>query len=256
MRVIVNLTQFVNTQDNLIDTQSLAKYLGYTIVNQTIGIHKIAKHEHYHTMMIMEFRENEEFEVNTPYGKLVKKKAKIYKTLNKTINDIMRGLKYKHTFKVSFKYENGIGKELQYDETALQYPFKEYSDFSNIDTTLQIGYTEYELRGMWQSAHAEWKRTLAKRLKEEQKEKDKADKKLQYKEYLEDNIGLPGTCSRHQFSLETYDYKIRTIIRYTLDFHKINQTNFRMHSLKDDAINFLFHHNLLSTDEILYKLYV
>ena len=232
-------------------------HLGYKLIKATTGKHIVANRPHYHTMIVGEFEPNQVYEVDTPFGKKKVMKKKVYKTLNKSISQIIKTLGYTYDVKVSFKYSNGIGKnDIEYDETALQYPFKEYTEFSKVPLSLQVGYSVEELKSMWKLAKTEWERKLARDRVKEQREKNENDKKLQFKEYLISKVGNDGTCSNALFRTESYEFKIKTVIRHSLIYYKENGIKFRFNSLKDEAINFLYHHNFLTEAEIINKIYI
>lgn len=134
MKVIINLTQFTESEIDLVDQKVLLDWLGYNLVKSTTGKHCMASRPHYHTMMVCSFVPKQVYTVTNLFNEKQKvHKTKIYKTLNKTIQDILKKMDVKIEVKVTFKYENGIGKkDVEYDETALQYPFKEYQTFESI----------------------------------------------------------------------------------------------------------------------------
>ena len=247
MKVILNITQFTTNEDYLIDTTLISNYLGYSLLKKTVGKHEVARRPHYHVMCIMEFTEGAEFEFD---GK--QKKSKIYKTLNKNIQEIISLSQYNNIKShITFKYENGVGKpSISYDETALQYPFKEYIHYSKIPFAHCVGYTDEELISMWKCASTEWKRTQAIKKREEDKKAEETDKRFQLKEYIFTKI------NKVELQQEDYNFKVKTIITITLEFYKRNETRFRLTSLRDDAVNFLFHNNLLTEHEIVSHLYI
>lgn len=107
---------------------------------------------------------------------------------------------------------------------------------------------------MWKLAKTEWERKLARdRVKQAAIDK-KENSKLQFKEYILSRLSLELAVS--DFRSESHNHKVRTVIRYSLQYYKQHEIRFRTSALKDEAINFLYHNGYLTEEEIIDKIYL
>lgn len=223
-------------------TVKIGEKLKYKLLKRTVGKHEDSTRPHYHICCIYELQEG----------------AKEYKTLNekilRTVDDIEFHKDYPNIEKkISFIYEGQqktFKKKIKlYNESYLQYPFKEYKNDTDIDRKLQYGFKDEELDTMRKCANIEW--LDVKRKREQQnilaiEKKQEQEKETDY--VLNSLETLPEGLS--------YDILIRKTIKYILEYCKLNNINVRTSSLKDKAINYLFHAGYITGDEIIEKLYI
>lgn len=247
IRVAITYTIFTEDEDyvnwfSLDYTVQVGKHLNYGLLKRTVGKHVDAARTHYHICCIYELLEG----------------SKFYKVLNEKIlrfNEIQNlpGNYNDVEKKISFIYEGQQKKTKKgvkmYDESSLQYPFKEYEKDHEVfyHAHLHTGFTDEELRTMRKCANIEWQNVLRKREQQEQMRINKQAAEEKEEAYIKENIKeINGS----------YEFMLRETIKHILQYSKAHDQNIRTNTLKDKAINYLYKNNKITTDQIIDHLYI
>lgn len=253
--VIITLTIF-SENDEFIQflatsyIDQIFKNLGYKLEKITAGKHIEATRPHFHIMY---------------KGNIAK--SKIWKGLNSKIQrdgkklsfpskecaEIYRSLK-PEDFKISYLYQGEHKlhnkKVVVFGEEAMRYPFKEYTDFDQINLEIQHGFTVPELKALHEQASQEWRIVLQKRqqqLQQQLKDKDDFENLMGYLKDEMDKIYFPN------IDITTLIKKAQTIIwKYKKQqYKKKDVKSIRVSSVKDQAISFLVFNDYITPEDIV-----
>ena len=232
-KLILSLTIFNEHVDYIPYLIQFECVTRYSLENLTTGVHTDASRVHRHVMII--YNTNGE---------------KAYKTLNKKCQTIWKQISLYDNMKlqVTFTYNNDGYKSNprnSYDETCLMYPFKEYSHNNEIEYDFQKGFYEDELHDMREKAHRKWSKYLKDKQKDQEDKIAKENKKKQLYIYLEQHTQymLTEPLTQHRTIKET----IVLILKYKKEYDE----SFRIHDLKNIAVNFLWKYNRIGHEGIL-----
>ncbi len=188
--LIMNLTIF-HTEPNFITyiatewLKQIIKILGYKILKVTCGKHVDAEREHYHVFV----------KCDTNGAKIYKDlQSKIHREgynidwANKELADQFREVSY--AVSVMYKGETKKVKKkiVTYGEEAMRYPFKEYPSFDKVELDLQSGFTEAELKSLWEQASQDWRNVKKKRNEVMLQQLHEKDEFERLNDYLESNL--------------------------------------------------------------------
>ena len=244
-KVLITFTLFTEDGDYMdwfVNTyiSQVAGYLKYELLKQTTGKHIDCNRPHFHVCCL--------YQTNG---------AKIIKYLSEKIlrfNDIYYwhpDVATEHNRidkKITFIYE-GQQKKFKkkvklYDESGLQYPFKEYDNFGQIPVDLCSGFDELELEQMRKCANIEW--LNLKRIQSQQlaQEIEKKNMEIKMNDYLKEKL---------QHIEGDFRYLVKETITALLQFKKqeTTSTSFRVMGLKDQAISYLYFNGKISEIEII-----
>ena len=232
LRLITNITIF---NESIVFTpiiQTISNELKYKLLYTTQGVHTQANRTHQHVMCIWDCSG-----------------CRTYKALNKKINEMKNKLEmYKDIdIKTTFTYSNGVKSNPNntYTETCMMYPYKEYETDIEINLANQFGYRTEDIYNMRRIANQEWKRKLAKDAKKAHDQAVKTNKKVQLYDYLENH-------TQHMLTTSMYaNDKVRETARLILRYKSKEDEEFRIHDLKNQAVNYLFKYKKITEDEVL-----
>lgn len=247
---IMNLTIF-HTDYNFIEyiatewLKQIIKILGYKILKVTCGKHVDAEREHYHVFV-----------------KCDTNGAKIYKDLQSKIHREGYNIDWdtkeladqfrETTYAVSVMYQ-GETKKIKkkivtYGEEAMRYPFKEYPSFDKVELELQSGFTEAQLKSLWEQASQDWRNVKKKRNEVMLQQLHEKDEFERLNDYLENNLK-----NYLQSDMEVLIHKTMVLIwdyKKTLYNAKKCKTT-RVGSVQDQAISYLVFNNYITTENIV-----
>jgi len=234
--------------------QRLCKNLKYIVKLITTGRHIDASRPHYHIM----------FAVNTDKQKTYKgeglksKIQRVSKSIacsNKDIDTIWKSvLNSGSQFKVSFVKEGEPKsykkKTINYGTEAMRYVFKEYNENSQIELTLQTGFSTAELHAMRESANMEWR--IVKK-----KQSDEALSNIAKKEeFLTEQVYLKTHFENIFFSStdEMIQHAMNGIWLYSKQMYKANKIQrIQYNQVANRAINFLVFNGYVNHTEIVLR---
>jgi hypothetical protein len=232
LRLITNITIFNEDIKFVPIIQTISNQLKYKLLYTTQGVHRQASRVHQHIMCIWDCTG-----------------CRTYKALNKKLNEMIKQLEmFKFIdIKTTFTYSNGVKSNPKnlYTESCMMYPYKEYENDVNIDLDKQYGYSKDHIFNMRKIANEEWKRKLAKEAKAEHEKQLKICKKKSLWDYLEQH-------TQHMLTTSMYaNDKVRETARLILRYKSMEDEEFRIHDLKNQAVNYLYKYKKLTEDEVL-----
>lgn len=254
--IIITLTIFSNEYSFIVfmATQyidQILKKLSYSVKKVTCGKHIESSRLHYHIM----------FRVSTDGSRIYKDlSSKIHRISTTELTFPCKELAdmYRDTdIKISTMYQGETKKYkkkiITFGEESMRYPFKEYTSFSEVDLELQSGFTEPQLKSLWEQAHQDWKNV-------KKQEKDALAVKIQEaSEFQELNEYL---LERHKtLDLELSPSSgIENLIRETMKhiweykhaLYKLKKCKtVRVASIKDQAISWLVFNGYILSEDIV-----
>lgn len=225
------IQQFITVRHN-----DIIKELGYELCCNTYGIHRNAErlHIHYHT--INNITKMKKFKNKGLASKIKRLKSYQEYTLPHKEFKIPE-------VKISTNYED----EINWDKTKiLAYPLKEYdtnkSMIKEVNLDVCIGVTENQLEEYRKYANSLYERAN----KEFQKQEKKKTKKEDLYSHLDSVI---VTTNIPDYSGEMASLMLYTIKQILL-YYKINNKNFSIHQLKNQAVNYLYFKDIITEQQI------
>jgi len=251
MLVIVILTVFDTSREvrNLFlqRTNGLAKEFKWDIKKQTYGIHRQASRSHQHITTVFNCGDGKVWKILT--DKIKRSVSWRSFSGNEQHAKHMKQLEKELKVKITHKYSNEEG----YDEAAaLRYNFKEYGDDKTMwgdvmklgedSETIFGGVSKLEAEAMRLVANTQYEAVKDKRAKDEQDKLNKENKKLRLFDYIRTRETIDKTSGIH--------YMVQQVVCAILRFNKEENTNFRLSSLKDTAVNWLYQEGHITELEI------
>lgn len=243
MKVLITFTLFTEDLDYIqhyvnIIIVDYAKNLNYQIMKFTTGKHLDANRPHYHICVLMDTNGNKKYKILNE--KIKRTNITLYKNAPHPLPDE----------KISFMYEGETqtykGKAKKYDETALQYPFKEYKTYSDIPIVWCYGFSGEELEMMRKCANIEWNAKKRYENQQELKEKEKKTELETMNEFIEKHLKETTTLGSEIVVL------LPETIKAILLYKKLNKsTSIRLSSLKDTAVSYLYYNNRITEQDII-----
>jgi len=261
MKVIVIITVFETSADvrSLFQyrIRQLAKDFEWDIKKQTYGIHRQASRPHIHITTVFDCGDKKVWKILS---------AKIKSSPAWTCAPTAGGLEIidKLEKELKVKITHTYGDDERYDEAAaLRYNLKEYGDdetmwndvghgktqggeITNDGTTVAddifIGVTGLEAEAMRRVANTQYEAVKDKRAKDERDKLKNENKKLRLFDYIKTRETIDTVSGCH--------YMVQQVVCAILKFNKEEKTNFRLASLKDTAVNWLYQEGYISELEI------
>ena len=249
--IIITLTIFSNEYEFILFMatdyiKQIVKKLNYSVKKITCGEHIESSRQHYHIMFRVSTNASRRFKDLA--SKLHRISATEVQFPSKQIADLFRD----SDLKISTMYEGEVKKHkkkiITFGEESMRYPFKEYPSFSKVNLDLQFGFTEPQLKSLWEQSHQDWKN-----LKKQQNEQmlQQMQEKSEYEElnnYLEKNL---KTYPHHD--METLIRHTMTLIwEYKISLYKLKRCkSCRVASIKDQAISYLVFNHYITTENIV-----
>ncbi len=135
-----------------------------------------------------------------------------------------------------------------YGVEAMRYPFKEYPSFDKIELDLQSGFSEAELKSLWEHASQDWRNVKKKRNEVMLQQLQEKDEHEQLNSYLEKELKKYQQTDMevliHKTMVLIWDYK-KTLYQAK----KCKST--RVGSVQDQAISYLVFNNYITTENIV-----
>lgn len=223
------------------------KNLGYELDKITSGKHIDATRPHWHIMFKGNIAQSRTWK---GLDSKIRRESKHLEFPSKACADIFREADYKISYLYQGEHKLHKKKVVVFGEEAMRYPFKEYTDFDQIDLEIQHGWTKPELRALWEQASQEWRIVKKKRndqMIQQLKEKDEFEDLISY---LKNNL---KTYVEHTVCIGTLILHTETLIwTYKKDCYKKKQVkSIRVASVKDQAISFLVFNDYISPEQIV-----
>lgn len=249
MKVLITTTAFTE-DDYLIEylgttwINTVATNLGYSIIKQTIGSHKDAARPHIHMMTAMDVSGGRVYKALN--DKINKMKISLFLFPSKQLSDDYVKLEKKISFIYEGEQKTHKKNIILYNESAMGYPFKEYTDNKSIAYSLQVGFTDMELHEMRKVANIGWLEVKRKQEKHNAEEMAKKENEKGMECYLKENIKP--------------EQDTKALIRQTMKYiwkwkkkayKKGTCSSVRVASVKDNAISFLYFNGYITEDEII-----
>ena len=243
MKVCINYTYYLGDGDwdELIAfacKQHLAiiDELGYELCCNTYGIHRNAERLHLHFHSVNDIKKGKIFKKNGLQSKI--KRLDSFKCPLLAHKDFVLP-----EVKLSTNYDDDINWD---SVKILAYPLKEYDSNDKMIKEVNVGecvnVTIRQLEEYRAYAHALYQRAQKEFVKKEQKKTDKGDL-YSHLDAVIITTNIPDLCS-----------EVRLIVLYTvkqiLEYYKMNQKNFSIHQLKNQAVNYLYFKEIINSTQI------
>jgi len=247
MKVIVTLTVFDVTETVIKifrnRLRAIENEFKWTIIKQTWGIHRQSSRAHTHIATVFDCGEGKVWKILQ--DKIKRSSAWRIDTQDGQLQLLQKELKVK----ISHRYS----EDEDYDEdAALRYNFKEYetddemwndvAKMGDDNNKLFKGVDNDEAETMRAVANKQYKAVKAKRAKDERDKLNKENKKMRLWDYIKSTEQFDPGNGIHCM--------IQQVICAILRFNKEEKTNFRINGLKDLAVNYLYHENLINELDI------
>lgn len=213
----------------------------YQVVKMTMGLHKKANRLHYHIGHLVDIGEKNIIHWDKHLRGLI------------ALADSDNSIKEKIDIKISFNNtveENDI-------TNVLAYPLKEYT---SIDEVLHIqdfiNLTKNDIESMRQYANGIYKQKCYEKQCKEKKKMETEDNLTSKWKFLDEQLKIEYQEDFMSLKHLEYKWKLTKILHLLLDYETLqHQENdkklFRVSTLNDVAISYLFYKKLLSNDEII-----
>lgn len=251
MKVIVIITVFETSADvrSLFQyrIRELARDFEWEIKKQTFGIHRQASRPHIHITTVFDCGDKKVWKILS-----AKIKSSPAWTCAPTAGGLEIILKLEKELKV--KITHTYGDDERYDEAAaLRYNLKEYGDdktmwndvcdeYTPPNASAFVGVTRLEAEAMRRVANTQYEAVKDKRAKDEREKLRNENKKLRLFDYIKTRETIDTTSGCH--------FMVQQVVCAILKFNKEEKTNFRLASLKDTAVNWLYQEGYISELEI------
>ncbi|AXQ65640.1 MAG: putative replicase [Cressdnaviricota sp.] len=257
MKVIIILTVFdvtIDTRTLFLDRLcALGKEFNWELTRQSFGIHRQATRAHTHITTVFDCGDTKVWKILA--DKI--KRSDAWKTYcaNNEHSMKLSALEKELKVKITHKYSD----HEDYDEgAALRYNLKEYesdkamwNDLTKLGDDLHAifrGINKEEAEGMRQVANDTYTAVKDKRAKDEQDKLNKENKRMRLFEYIKARETIQKSSGM--------PYMVQQVVCAILRFNKEEGTNFRITSLKDIAVNWLYQEGYVTEIDICEYLHI
>lgn len=245
-RVIVTYTTYTDNpliNDSVFDiVQKIGQKLKYDVIKIAQGDHKKSTRPHFHTMVVYQLT------LDSKKYKTLNKKLQSELKLYKELDEIETHISFIYKTEESKKHKN---KKIYYDETSLQYCYKEYSKDTDINYHNQLGLCSHTITGMRKTAHAEWLRAQAQKEKFEKNENDKKEFKEGLYIYLGNKYNLKDLDRLVDLKNYNYEDLKRKIAKDVITYYNNNDKLIDINMIKKQTITWLVKNELVDLGDLI-----